>query len=65
MKKVKVKMEDNDIISFDTKAGMEYVVCLSNAGPVLQKNSYSATPNEMPKKIGTRILGRKVAGTNN
>ena len=62
-KLVKIKKQAGDVISFDTKADMEYTVQLAAESSKIEKIIYESEPNKKPKKLGPRTLG-KISGWN-
>ena len=60
---VKTKNQAGDVISFTTKADREYSVRLAGASVDFEKIIYDSEPNERPKKLGQRTLG-KISGWN-
>lgn len=62
-KSVKIKNQTGDVISFTTKVNKEYTVRLAGEHPKGEKIIYTAKPNQAPKKLGSRTLG-KISGWN-
>jgi alpha-L-fucosidase 2 len=58
-KRVKYEIEKGDVISFKTSSDAGYVVCPASSLPVSQVNTYSSKPNNAPKKLDNRILGKE------
>lgn len=62
-KSVKINKQTGDVVSFATKANMEYTVRLADAPTEINKTTYEGSPNQTPKKLGKRTLG-KISGWN-
>jgi alpha-L-fucosidase 2 len=62
-KSVKVNKLPGDVLSFSTKIDMEYTVRLADAPVGTVKTTFEGSPNQVPKKLGRRTLG-KISGWN-
>ncbi len=60
---VKMNKDEKDVINFSARIDQEYIVRLADSPGVSEKVMYEGTPNQAPKKLGKRILG-KVSGWN-
>ena len=49
----------NRVIIFNTKTDSYYLINRADNMPLEKSNTYSAKPNQKPKKLGKRILGKK------
>ncbi len=48
----------DDIISFKTNTDAEYIVCLARNKPINVHAVFDSSPNEFPKILGNRMLGK-------
>lgn len=62
-KKVNCKIGADNVISFQTKPGTEYIVKINNKAYTSVGTTYTGTPNKNVKYLGERILG-KLSGWN-
>lgn len=62
-KKVKWTEHEHNVIDFATKANTEYVISLAGKPEPSETVEFEGSPNQVPKKWGTRILG-KLSGWN-
>ncbi|WP_372932854.1 glycosyl hydrolase family 95 catalytic domain-containing protein [Mariniphaga sediminis] len=59
VKKTKAKVAEDDVITFETTEGMDYVICIEQNKPVKNATIFSGKPNKAPKRLGKRILGKE------